>query len=147
MLPIPRLGLPYQCLISCLMLLFSGWNKNYPLQFQAWAVGSSPLRLLERRWSWQTCRCESFLKYLARHVFENQEGKMCWEPGRENPAAAGATVAALGPRGAQKWASFLQDCCQHSPSGAVTDTRSNGTGFIWYRAAEFNYGQESNGYS
>jgi len=63
-------------------------------------------------------------------MFENQEEKMWWKPGRENLAAAGAAVAALGPRGAQKGVSLLQDCCKHSPSGVVTDIRSNGTGHI-----------------
>lgn len=78
------------------MLLFSGWNKYYPLPFQTQAVGSSPLRFLERRKNWQTFKCKSFLKYPLLQLFENQEGKACQEPGRENTAVAGDAVAVLG---------------------------------------------------
>lgn len=80
-LPVLLSGLPYQCLISCPMLLFSWWYKYYPLPFQTQAVGSSPLRFLERRQNWQTFKCKFFLKHLSVVVWKSRgEGMLrAWE--------------------------------------------------------------------
>lgn len=146
-LPILLSGLPYQCLVSCPMMLFSGWYKYYPLPFQTWTVCSSPLRFLERRQNLQTFKCKSFLKYpsICKYKKIKRKRKACWDPGRENPAVAGDAV---GPSGELKRNILFSGLLLTQPwQGSDRYLKWWDTGCIWYRTAEFNYGQESNWYS